>query len=214
MVISMPWVRICRYLWLEDIIIFPVSNLCYRTSPPHTCVSHKNAFSYQSSHEFATRSLTWGEEGCQEEAASLLHWLYCLVLVSHPSTILYTTTIRLIRNLYSYEIFPEWIMPVLIGVSVVCLAKRDSQLITNLFGGSNGNEGLGLFSVSFDWQYIANPSPLWYPLQTLFNNFIGYVLCVAVFVGVYYGNIWNAMKFPFLSQNLYTDQSNGTSFTK
>ncbi|TID18028.1 OPT superfamily oligopeptide transporter [Venturia nashicola] len=115
--------------------------------------------------------------------------------------------------LFFYEIIPEWIMPVLIGVSVVCLAKRDSLLITNLFGGSNGNEGLGLFNLSFDWQYIANPSPLWYPLQTLFNNFIGYVLCVAVFVGVYYGNIWNSKSFPFLSQSLYTDQSNGTNFT-
>jgi hypothetical protein len=116
--------------------------------------------------------------------------------------------------LFFYEIIPEYIMPVLVGVSVVCLAKRDSQLITNLFGGSNGNEGLGLFSLSFDWQYIANPSPLWYPLQSLCNNFIGYVLCVAVFVGVYYGNIWNALKFPFLSQNLYTNESDGKNFTK
>src|SRR6201992_2449503 len=90
--------------------------------------------------------------------------------------------------LFFYEIIPEWIMPILVGVSVFCLARRDSILFTNLFGGSNGNEGMGILSLSFDWQYIANPSPLWYPLQTLFNSFVGYILCIFVFVGVYYGN--------------------------
>jgi hypothetical protein len=102
---------------------------------------------------------------------------------------------------------------VLIGVSVFCLANKNSLTFTRLFGGSNGNEGLGILSLSFDWQYISNPSPLWYPLQTLFNSFVGYILCIAVFVGVYYGNIWDAQKFPFLSQSLFNGEaSNGTSF--
>ncbi|KAE8444125.1 hypothetical protein EG329_000813 [Mollisiaceae sp. DMI_Dod_QoI] len=114
--------------------------------------------------------------------------------------------------LFFYEIIPEFIMPVLVGISFFCLAKRDSLLFTNLFGGSNGNEGLGIMGLSFDWQYIANPSPLWYPLQTLFNSFVGYVLCVGVFTGVYYGNIWRAQDFPFLSQLLFTGESNGTNF--
>jgi hypothetical protein len=42
--------------------------------------------------------------------------------------------------LFFYEIIPEFIMPVLVGISFFCLAKRDSILFTNLFGGSNGNE--------------------------------------------------------------------------
>jgi OPT family oligopeptide transporter len=116
--------------------------------------------------------------------------------------------------LFFYEAIPQYITPVLVGVSFFCLAKRDSLLYTNLFGGSNGNEGLGILSLSFDWQYISNPSPLWYPLQTLVNNFVGYILCIAVFIGVYYGNIWNAKKFPFLSQALFTDASNGTNFVQ
>ncbi|KAF2665474.1 OPT superfamily oligopeptide transporter [Microthyrium microscopicum] len=116
--------------------------------------------------------------------------------------------------LFLYEIIPEYIMPVLVGVSVFCLAKRDSLLFTNLFGGSNGNEGLGILSLSFDWQYISNPNPMWYPLNTLNNNFVGYLLCIAVFTGVYYGNIWNALKFPFISQLLYTEESNGTNFVQ
>lgn len=114
--------------------------------------------------------------------------------------------------LFFYEIIPEFIMPVLVGISVFCLAKRDSILFTNIFGGSNGNEGLGIMGLSFDWQYISNPSPLWYPLQTLFNSFVGYILCIGVFVGVYYGNIWHAQDSPFLSQLLFTNESNGTNF--
>jgi OPT oligopeptide transporter protein len=114
--------------------------------------------------------------------------------------------------LFLYEILPAYIMPTLVGVNIFCLTNRKSLTFTNFFGGSNGNEGMGILSLSFDWQYIANPSPLWYPLQTLFNNFIGYLLCIVVFAGVYYGNIWDAKKFPFLSQAIYTSASNGTNF--
>jgi hypothetical protein len=116
--------------------------------------------------------------------------------------------------LFLWELLPAYIMPVLVGVNVFCLANRHSVVFTNFFGGSNGNEGMGILSLSLDWQYIANPSPLWYPLQTLFNNFIGYLLCIVVFAGVYYGNIWDAQKFPFLSQAIYTNQSDGTNFTQ
>jgi OPT family oligopeptide transporter len=116
--------------------------------------------------------------------------------------------------LFFYEIIPEWIMPILVGVSVFCLSKRDSLVFTQVFGGSNGNEGLGVLSLSFDWQYIANPSPLWYPFQTLFNSFVGYVLCIVVFCGVYYGNIWRSQDFPFLSQALFSTESNSTVFVK
>lgn len=43
---------------------------------------------------------------------------------------------------------------------------------------------------------------------------MGYVLCVGVFTGVYYGNIWRAQDFPFLSQLLFTGESNGTTFVQ
>jgi OPT family oligopeptide transporter len=115
--------------------------------------------------------------------------------------------------LFFWEFFPEYIMPVLTGVSIFCLTKRDSMVFTNLFGGSNGNEGLGLLSVSFDWQYIGS-TPLWLPLQTLCNNLVGYFLCIAVFMGVYYGNVWNAKQFPFLSQLLFTEKSNSTHYVQ
>jgi hypothetical protein len=50
------------------------------------------------------------------------------------------------------------------------------------------------------------------PLQTLFNSFIGYLGCTILFMGLYYGNIWQSQNFPFLSQFLFDESSNSTNF--
>ena len=72
---------------------------------------------------------------------------------------------------------------------------------------------MGFLSISLDWQYIAGlGSPLWYPLQTLTNAFIGYVGCTILMISLYYANVWNALDFPFLSQLLYDSSSNFTSY--
>ena len=120
----------------------------------------------------------------------------------------------LFAALFVWETLPEYIMPILTGVSVFCLAQRNSLVFTNLFGGTNGNEGLGLLSFCMDWQYIAGTvSPLWFPLQTLVNNLVGYLLCISVFMGVYYMNVWRAQDFPFLSQSLFSSDSNSTVYS-
>lgn len=72
---------------------------------------------------------------------------------------------------------------------------------------------MGLLSFSFDWNYVAGfGSPLWMPLQTLVNSFIGTLGCIVLFMGVYYGNIWRAQDFPFLSQELFNADSNFTYY--
>ena len=110
-----------------------------------------------------------------------------------------------------WELFPQYIMPVLTGVSIFCLAKTDSLVFTNIFGGTSGNEGLGLLSLCFDWQYITTSS-LFLPLVTLTNAFVGFSICVALFVSLYYGNVWRAQDFPFLSQQLFSQGSNSSRY--
>ncbi|KAJ9137170.1 OPT superfamily oligopeptide transporter [Pleurostoma richardsiae] len=110
-----------------------------------------------------------------------------------------------------WEWFPQYIMPVLTGISVFCLANRNSLVFTNIFGGSNGNEGLGLLGLSLDWQYIGT-SWCVLPLVTLANGFGGYLICIALFAGLYYGNVWDALKYPFLSQQLFSSNSTAESF--
>jgi OPT oligopeptide transporter protein len=85
-------------------------------------------------------------------------------------------------------------------------------VFTNIFGGASGNEGLGLLALSFDWQYITIGS-LVVPLITLTNNFIGFILCTVLYIGLYYRNVWNALNFPFLSQQLFSQTSNSTLFS-
>jgi len=62
--------------------------------------------------------------------------------------------------IFVWETLPEYMFTVLTGVSIFCLAKQDSLVFTNLFGGASGNEGLGFLSLCFDWNYIAG---LWSP---------------------------------------------------
>ncbi|KAF8271274.1 OPT oligopeptide transporter [Lactarius quietus] len=113
--------------------------------------------------------------------------------------------------IFLWEIFPEWMFPLLTGLSVFCLANPRSPDFTRVFGGSNGNEGLGLLSICFDWQYISGlVNPFTIPLQAQVSNFIGYILCMVVFVAVYYNNIWQSKNFPFLSQELFYE--NGTIY--
>ncbi|KAH0585321.1 hypothetical protein H2248_008562 [Termitomyces sp. 'cryptogamus'] len=48
------------------------------------------------------------------------------------------------------------------------------------------------------------------PLRAQFSNFIGYILCMVVFLAVFYKNIWQARSLPFLSQELFYE--NGTVY--
>ncbi len=110
-----------------------------------------------------------------------------------------------------WELFPQYVMPILTGFSIFCLANRNSLVFTSVFGGAAGNEGLGALSLCFDWQYITT-SCFFLPLVTLTNGFVGYVICMGLFLGLYYGNVWNALSFPFLSQELFSERSNSTLF--
>lgn len=49
-------------------------------------------------------------------------------------------------------------------------------------------------------------------MQTEINILIGYILNLAVFLGIFYANIWRARDFPFLSQLLFSPQSNSTQY--
>nr|GAT45290.1 OPT oligopeptide transporter [Mycena chlorophos] len=101
--------------------------------------------------------------------------------------------------IFFWEILPEWMFPLLTGFSIFCLANPRSGDFTRVFGGSNGNEGLGLLSLCLDWQYISGGvNPMAIPLKAQVSNFIGYILCMVVFCGVYYNNIWSAKSFPFV----------------
>ena len=62
-------------------------------------------------------------------------------------------------GMFIYEFFPAYMFPWLNSVSIPCLASmratgNTATTLTNIFGGATNNEGMGLFSLSFDWQYV------------------------------------------------------------
>ncbi|KAI9059790.1 oligopeptide transporter [Trametes sanguinea] len=117
-------------------------------------------------------------------------------------------------GMFIWEVLPSYIFPLLNGINVVCLATQHvpsaaQDVITNLFGGTDGNEGLGFLSLSLDWQYITSTFMSW-PLIQQANSWIGYVVCYIAIMGIYYSNVWNSKAFPMLSTSLYSQ--NGSHY--
>ncbi|KAL8286819.1 hypothetical protein RQP46_004347 [Phenoliferia psychrophenolica] len=97
----------------------------------------------------------------------------------------------------------------LTGVSIFCLAMQNSAWVTRIFGGANGNEGFGVFSMSFDWYYVGS-SPFYTPLITQMNSWFGIGLCILINCLCYSQNLWKAKNFPWLSQSLFYE--NGSTY--
>ncbi|KKY31697.1 putative opt oligopeptide transporter [Diaporthe ampelina] len=112
-------------------------------------------------------------------------------------------------GMFAYEWFPAYMFPWLNSVSIPCLAAMKATgskaaVLTNLFGGSINNEGIGLFSLSFDWQYITSFNTS-LPLKLQVHAAVGYLVCFAAMLGIYYTNAWESKSLPFMSTTLRTD---------
>ncbi|CAO3645788.1 unnamed protein product [Cunninghamella blakesleeana] len=112
---------------------------------------------------------------------------------------------------FCYAIFPSYIFPVLGAVSIFCLAKQDSVWFTRIFGGGNVNQGLGILSLSFDWNQLSYYSPLVLPLWVQLNIYFGILLLWIIGPLIYISDQWHAKSFRFLSNGIfalnYTDGS-------
>ncbi|KAI4729996.1 peptide transporter [Aureobasidium sp. EXF-10728] len=109
-------------------------------------------------------------------------------------------------GMFFYEFFPAYIFPWLNSVSVPCLAAmkatgEKAAVLTNLFGGATNNEGLGLFSLSFDWQYITSFNTS-LPLILQVHVAIGIFVCMMVMLAIYYTDTWGSRSQPFMSTQL------------
>ncbi|KAM6503339.1 oligopeptide transporter [Amanita muscaria] len=136
-------------------------------------------------------------------------------------------------GMFCYEIIPSYIFPLLNGVNIFCLASQNTtasvkDAFTNIFGGAMGNEGLGLLSVSFDWQYIGSyylSMPLvqqgisWIFSKRqltnpahIANTWIGLGFCYIIICVIYYTNTWGSKAFPMISTSIF--QANGSIYNQ
>ncbi|KAH9972971.1 oligopeptide transporter [Lactifluus volemus] len=116
--------------------------------------------------------------------------------------------------MFIYEILPSYIFPLLNGLNIFCLTSQHASpgvqnVFTNIFGGANANEGLGLFSLGFDWQYIGSVF-MSLPLIQQVNSWVGIALSYVVIAAIYYSNTWNESSFPMLSTSIFS--SNGSVY--
>ncbi|GAA5859277.1 hypothetical protein JCM8547_008949 [Rhodosporidiobolus lusitaniae] len=112
--------------------------------------------------------------------------------------------------IFVWEFFPEFIAPTLTGVSIICLARRDSAWVSRIFGGSYPNQGFGMFSLCFDWVYISGCAPLYTPLSAQLSLYGGTAICILFTSIAFAKNMWSAQNFPFMAQDLYYE--NGTVY--
>ena len=90
----------------------------------------------------------------------------------------------------------------LTGISIFCLANNHSTVFRNVFGGASNNEGMALFTWCFDWNLIGSAC-LYNPIWLQINQDIGIIFTYILMSAVYYGNLWNAKQFPFMSQAIF-----------
>ncbi|KAK6902867.1 hypothetical protein I203_108127 [Kwoniella mangroviensis CBS 8507] len=114
--------------------------------------------------------------------------------------------------IFCWEIVPSWMFPLLTAVSIICLADNGRHtVVRQLFGAGSSNEGLGLFSFSFDWILITQAYPLClvWPFNSQWNSWIGLLICYALMMGGYYSNVGEGRTngLPFMSTSIFT--SNG-----
>ena len=75
-------------------------------------------------------------------------------------------------------------------------------MFRNIFGGASNNEGMGLLSWCLDWNLIGSDC-LYNPIWLQINQDIGIFLTYILMASVYYGNLWRAKDFPFMSQAIF-----------
>jgi hypothetical protein len=108
----------------------------------------------------------------------------------------------IVLGIFVYEWFPEYIAPLLGGFNIVCLAAQHTEWVSYVFGGANGNEGMGLLGFGLDWANITS-APFYSPLATQISQYVGWAMNYWLLPVIYYSDVWHSKNFPFISQNLF-----------
>lgn len=109
---------------------------------------------------------------------------------------------------FAYAILPSYFLQSLSYLSIVCLIWKNSVTAQQI---GSGFSGMGIGAFTFDWNTVVSflGSPLATPAFAIINVFVGFILIVYVALPIFYwGNIFNAKKFPIMSDKTY-DWSGG-----
>ncbi|PCH42585.1 OPT oligopeptide transporter [Wolfiporia cocos MD-104 SS10] len=115
------------------------------------------------------------------------------------------------KRLRFFWIVTAYIAPLLGSINIVCLCARNSDWVSYIFGGAEGNEGMGLLGFGVDWANITS-APFYLPLSTQISNYVGWMLNYIILPAVFASNVWHAQNFPFISEVRFHE--NGTIYNQ
>ncbi|RIB16524.1 OPT family small oligopeptide transporter [Gigaspora rosea] len=104
-------------------------------------------------------------------------------------------------SIFVWQFVPQYIFPWLSSAAILCLIAPNSDIIKTL---GSAYRGAGILTFSFDWNAIGSMNPLYTPWWSQANNFFGVILSAWV-IGplLYYYNVFDAQKFPFMSTHSF-----------
>ncbi|CAG8536895.1 13939_t:CDS:10 [Dentiscutata erythropus] len=104
-------------------------------------------------------------------------------------------------SMFVWQFVPEYMFTWLANVAILCLIAPNNNAIKTL---GSVYKGAGLLNFSFNWNAIGHAAPLYTPWWSQINSYIGVVLAIWV-IGplLYFNNVFDAQKFPFLSIHSY-----------
>ncbi|KAJ3196276.1 hypothetical protein HK101_009541 [Irineochytrium annulatum] len=108
---------------------------------------------------------------------------------------------------FAYQFFPLYIMPVLSAVSWLCWVTPLSSN-THFLASAQTNGGMGLLSLSFDWNIVSTMFPITSPLWAILNQMVGLWLFMWIITPIMYFN--NAFG---IDQRIGADPSQGPNGT-
>ncbi|CAG8816053.1 7301_t:CDS:2, partial [Gigaspora rosea] len=108
--------------------------------------------------------------------------------------------------IFVWQFVPQYIFPWLSSAAILCLMAPNSNIVKTL---GSAYRGAGILTFSFDWNAIGSINPLYTPWWSQVNNFFGIILSVWV-IGplLYYNNVFDALKFPFMSTHSFDKDGN------
>lgn len=110
-----------------------------------------------------------------------------------------------------YGFLPSYIAPTLTSIAFLCLlgggpAGTISKTVAQLGSGYNG---AGLFTFTFDWNYIGNVGPLYTPFWSQANYILSAIFFAWVITPImYHADIWNAKNYPIFGTSTYAVDGN------
>ncbi|KAJ8661319.1 OPT family small oligopeptide transporter [Lichtheimia ornata] len=105
--------------------------------------------------------------------------------------------------MFVYYWLPGYFFQILTFFSWACWINTENRTLAQLTGGFNG---LGMLAVTFDWSTIVSylQSPLVVPWWAIGNVAVGFVIVAWIISpALYYSNVWDAQKFPIITQELF-----------